>query len=238
MSGRRLANRIKQFFAQAFSAGICQACGCEIDHTQSFCAHCDRRLTRVDNPCRACALPCPDKKEICPRCLLNPPRWQSMTAPFEYNGLLRDYLIQFKFNEASHVSRSLCNHSIEYFNAQGPRPEVLMPVPLHRERLLDRGYNQALEIARQWSTQLDIPVDHNALQRNRATSSQSGLSAAEREKNILKAFHYQPKQTYRHVAVVDDIVTTGSTVNEITKVLHRGGVEFVEVWALARVVKD
>lgn len=238
MSGRRLANRIKQFFAQAFSSGVCLACGCEISHAQSFCEHCDHRLPRVDYPCSACGLPCPDKKDICARCLLNPPRWQSMTAPYQYSGLLRNYLIQFKFSEASHISRCLCNHSIRHFAEQSPRPEVLIPVPLHRERLLERGYNQALEIAQQWSMQLDIPIDRKALQRTRATSSQSGLSAVQREKNILKAFHYQPKQNYRHVALVDDIVTTGSTVNEITKVLHRGGVEFVEIWALARVVKD
>ena len=114
---------------------------------------------------------------------------------------------------------------------------MLLPVPLHRTRLLERGYNQACEIATVWSAALGIPVDRRALTRPRSTQSQSGLSAAQREQNVRQAFAYVPKHEYRHVALVDDIVTTGSTVTEITKLLHRNGVEFVEVWALARVYR-
>jgi ComF family protein len=114
-------------------------------------------------------------------------------------------------------------------------PEVLLPVPLHRKRLLDRGFNQAFEIARALSQLLDIPVDSHALSRIRDTDSQSGLSANQRQKNILKAFAYEASTPYSHVAVVDDIITTGSTANEITKTLHRTGVEQVEIWGLARV---
>jgi ComF family protein len=112
-----------------------------------------------------------------------------------------------------------------------------LPVPLHRERLLERGYNQADEIARIWSRELAIPVDRKALIRTRATPSQSGLSARQRELNVRRAFAYQPKHEYRHVALVDDIVTTGSTVSEIARALHRAGVDYVEVWALARVYR-
>jgi ComF family protein len=107
-------------------------------------------------------------------------------------------------------------------------------VPLHRKRLLERGYNQAAEIAQVLSAELDIPVDRRALTRQRDTPVQSGLSAGQRVDNVRQAFNYSPRRDYRHVAVVDDIVTTGSTVTEITGLLHREGVEFVEVWALAR----
>ena len=82
---------------------------------------------------------------------------------------------------------------------------------------------------------IEIIVDRIALTRSRATALQSGLSANQRAHNVRQAFSYSPRRDYRHVAIVDDIVTTGSTVDEITRVLHREGVEFVEVWALARV---
>jgi ComF family protein len=108
-------------------------------------------------------------------------------------------------------------------------------VPLHRERLIERGYNQAEEIAILWSREFGIPVEHKALTRLRATPTQSGLSATQREENVRMAFAYHARRDYRHVAIVDDIITTGSTVGEITKTLHRAGVEYVEVWALARV---
>jgi len=160
-----------------------------------------------------------------------------MVAPLQYQGLARDLLIQLKFSESLHLANSLVSSVIHHFQADKPSPEVLLPVPLHRKRLLDRGYNQAFEIARILSHWLDIPVDTSALYRIRDTESQSGLSAYKREKNILKAFAYETSTLYTHVAVVDDIVTTGSTANEITKTLHRGGVEFVEIWGLARVSK-
>ena len=95
-------------------------------------------------------------------------------------------------------------------------------------------FNQADEIAKCWAAALDIKIDRNALRRTRHTLSQSGLSAAQRERNLHSAFSYSSKKRYRHVAIVDDIVTTGSTVQEISKLLHRAGIEYVEVWALAR----
>ena len=110
-------------------------------------------------------------------------------------------------------------------------------MPLHNKRLLERGFNQAFEIARILSSELGIQLDSNMLMRIRDTDAQAGLSASKREKNILGAFQCKPCH-YRHVAVVDDIITSGSTANEITKVLHRAGVETVEIWGMARVVKD
>lgn len=146
-------------------------------------------------------------------------------------------MIQLKFNESLYLANSLGSHLIEHFQQGDSCPEVLIPVPLHQNRLIDRGYNQAFEIASILSQQLDIPLDTQVLQRVRHTQSQLGLSANQREKNILKAFSYESNLKYSRVAVVDDIVTTGSTANEITKTLHRAGVSHVEIWGLARVCR-
>jgi ComF family protein len=166
--------------------------------------------------------------------LLNPPRWQKMIAPLQYRGLARDYLIQLKFAQALHLAKTLTLHNLDSFRQSLPKPEVLIPVPLYRDRLLERGYNQALEVAAVCSRALGIPVDRHSLIRLRATESQSGLNARQRRLNMRRAFAYTTTRQYRHVAVVDDIVTTGSTAGEITRELHKAGVEYVEIWALAR----
>ncbi|MDH3635208.1 MAG: ComF family protein [Gammaproteobacteria bacterium] len=228
---------IARFIDHLFAPGVCLACGSEISDANSLCPDCKARLQWVPNPCQYCGQPNAANGLVCPRCLLCPPRWQKMIAPLQYRGLARRYLLQLKFSESHYLAKTLCHQCLEPFRASTPQPEVLIPVPLHRTRLLERGYNQAREIAGIWSRAFGIPVDQHALTRLRATPGQSGLSATQRANNVRQAFAYAPKRVYRHVALVDDIVTTGSTASEITKTLHRAGVDFVEVWALARVYR-
>jgi ComF family protein len=234
MTPARLARGLVRGLDYLLSPGLCLSCGVALDGTECLCSSCRELLRRVPNPCRHCGQPNTAGGQTCPACLLNPPRWQKMIAPLQYRGLVRDYVLQLKFGEALHLSRTLCRYCREPFGASRPRPEVLLPVPLHRERLRDRGYNQAHEIAAVWSRMLGIPVDRRALHRRLPTASQSGLGAEQRERNVRGAFGFDNRRGWRHVAIVDDIVTTGSTVAEITRCLHRGGVEYVEVWALAR----
>ena len=216
--------------------GVCVACGGEIDDARLLCIDCDGRLPRIAGPCGACGEPMAGPGLVCARCLGNPPRWQRLIAPFAYRGLARDYLLQLKFHEAEYLGRVLCDAGLDAFRAAEIRPEALLPVPLHRARLLERGFNQAEFVARRLGTALDIELDRRALTRRRATEPQSGLSAARRRDNLRGAFVYDPRQEYRHVAVVDDIVTSGATAGEITRLLHRAGVDHVEIWALARTV--
>lgn len=116
--------------------------------------------------------------------------------------------------------------------------EVMIPVPLHSSRLLQRGFNQSLEIARRLSTHNQVPVDNQSLKRIRATESQSGLSLDKRRRNLVRAFRYDASRSYRSVAIVDDVITSGSTMAEITKLLHRAGVDTVQVWSLARALRE
>ncbi|MCG6891421.1 MAG: ComF family protein [Gammaproteobacteria bacterium] len=234
MSGRQLLRGITRCLEQLLAPGVCCGCGCDPGSSSVLCTSCQARIHPIPNPCQHCGQPNPLAGIICPACRLNPPRWQKMIAPLQYQGITRDYLLQLKHTQATHLAKGLCRHTLAAFRQNWPRPQVLLPVPLHRERLLERGYNQAREIARIWSADLDIPVDRHALTRTRATALQSGLSANQRAQNVRLAFTYSPRQAYRHVAVIDDIVTTGSTVDEITRQLHQAGVEFVEIWALAR----
>ena len=234
MSGNRLTAIISKFFRHLLAPGVCLACGDRLDQAVSLCDACSRRLERIPNPCQYCAEPNPAGGRVCPRCLLNPPRWQRTRIPFHYRGLVRDYLIRVKFDQSLHLAHCLCEQGLAALQDREMQPQALLPVPLYRGRLFERGYNQAEEIASLWSHWLDIPLDRKALTRKRHTPGQSGLSADQRADNVREAFAYAPRIEYRHVAIVDDIVTTGSTVSEIARLLHRHGVEYVEVWALAR----
>jgi len=234
MSGRQLLRGVTRCLEYLLAPGVCLGCGSDPGNSGALCKTCGDRIARVPNPCQHCGEPNPIEGLICPACRLNPPAWQKMIAPLEYRGISREYLLRLKRSEAIYLAECLCRQALPPFQTSLPRPQALLPVPLYRDRLLERGYNQAREIARIFSAELDIPVDRHCLSRVRATPLQSGLSAAQRKTNVRQAFACSPRRDYRHVAVVDDIVTTGSTVTEITRLLHRAGVEHVEIWALAR----
>ena len=237
MSGRRILAKIQHLSAHLLDPALCLGCAHELEAGQFFCTACFDELKLFDNPCSRCGLENQTSGDHCAACLHDPPAWQKLVAPLIYQGLARDLLIELKFAQSLHLANSLVGSLIHHFQTGKPAPEVLLPVPLHRKRLLSRGYNQAFEIARALSHLLDIPVDNRALCRTRDTDSQSGLSASQRQKNIRNAFVYQPSRPWSRVVVVDDIVTTGSTAGEITRTLYRGGVQCVEIWGLARVSK-
>jgi ComF family protein len=237
MIGRQFRVQISHVFNRLLDPRLCIGCGHPLQRLQHFCPSCASLLECIEHACQLCGLKNQTKQAICGACLYNPPRWQKIIAPLIYQKFGRDLLIQLKFNESLYLANSLVSHFIEHFEQHDCAPEVLIPVPLHQNRLIDRGYNQAFEIANILSILLNIPIDTQTLKRIRHTESQLGLSANQRAKNILKAFKYESAVKYSHVAVVDDIVTTGSTANEITKTLHRAGVANVEIWGLARVVK-
>lgn len=113
---------------------------------------------------------------------------------------------------------------------------ALVPVPLHPARLRQRGYDQTLELARQLARELDVPLYPRALRRVRATHAQSDLHAAARRRNVRGAFALRAGVALpAHVALFDDVMTTGATLAECTRLLQRHGVQCVDVWALARV---
>jgi len=237
MPGKGIQAGVYRLASHLLDPALCLGCAHELEAGQFFCIACFAELKLFDNPCTLCGLENQTTDNHCAACLYKPPAWQKLVAPLIYQGLARDLLIELKFAQSLHLANSLVGSLIHHFQTDKPAPEVLLPVPLHRKRLLSRGYNQAFEIARALSHLLDIPVDSRALCRTRDTDSQSGLSASQRQKNIRNAFVYQRTRPWSRVAVVDDIVTTGSTAGEITRTLHRGGVRCVEIWGLARVSK-
>lgn len=124
---------------------------------------------------------------------------------------------------------------IDYIESQQAfMPNYLLPVPLHRRRLKERGYNQALEIARPLARYFHLEISPGVCRRTQATPAQSGLNRKAREKNLRNAFRLIEDVTGLHVTLVDDVVTTGTTVTELARCLKRGGATRVDVWAVAR----
>lgn len=191
-------------------------------------------LPRNETCCARCALPLPRAVAMCGQCLRREPPWQAAWVPFRYAWPLSRLETLYKFSAQLAAGRVLA----ELWRDHPPpdRPDALVPVPLHVARLRRRGYDQALELARQVARQLRIPVHAGAVLRDRATRAQSDLDAVQRRRNVRHAFRLHPRaELPAHVALFDDVMTTGATLGECARVLRRGGVERVDVWALARV---
>jgi ComF family protein len=156
-------------------------------------------------------------------------------APFLYASPIDRFILELKFRARLDRARLLGELLGDYLSRHGRAfPECVIPVPLHRRRLRERGYNQALELARPVSRMLDIPLQYHEAVRIRATAAQSDLDLAGRKRNVHGAFALAQPLKAKHVAIMDDVITTGHTANELARCLRRGGVQTVEVWALAR----
>ena len=219
----------------------CVLCGASGAPGRDLCTGCHTDLPHLGTrACRRCAAPLgPAAAEICGRCLRRPPSYDAALAAFVYQPPLSRLITDLKFHQALHLARLLGRElGGAVSNARagldaGP-PEVIVPVPLHPARLRQRGYNQALELARPVARHLGIPLAPELCERVRATPAQTDLPAARRGANVRGAFRARDCAGIERAAIVDDVLTTGHTVAELTRVLRRAGVRHVEVWGCAR----
>lgn len=172
----------------------------------------------------------------CGQCLRREPPFARAWAPLRYAHPLDLLEARFKFRADLAAGRVLSSLMIECAADDGPeRPDVLIPIPLHAKRLRERGYNQALELVRPLAQTLGVPLRVDALVRMRATPPQTGLDAAARKRNLRGAFAVEPGVSLpAHVALFDDVMTTGATLREAARTLLRAGVARVDAWSLAR----
>jgi len=216
----------------------CTLCLSPIEKKYLLCDRCELDLPSNINACLLCAIPLPKTSNpalTCGKCQKNPPHYTSSFIPKLYASPIKELISQLKFHGNLPYAPLLAQIFINAIqHRQNNLPECIIPVPLHRQRLQERGFNQALELARIVSKQLKIPLNYALCQRNIATPFQSGLSAKQRKQNLKNAFSISGAHNYKHVAIFDDVVTTGTTVNELAKQLKQSGVEIVEVWAIAR----
>lgn len=178
---------------------------------------------------------------LCATCLKTPPFFNQVHAPYLYAPPLNKLITGLKFRQQLHHARVLghllLNHikKVHSPNTAHPKPQCLVPVPLHPVRLRERGYNQALEIARPLAKSLNIKLEKNICQRIKPTAPQTDLKLKDRKANLRHAFHINTIRHYRHIAIIDDVITTGHTVQELARSFQQAGIETIEIWAIARV---
>lgn len=212
----------------------CMLCGAAGSDRLALCDACRSELPCLGKACERCAEPLP-VAGVCGRCLRRPPPQNRAHAGFLYAAPL-DRLVQgLKFGRRLGLARltgALLAKAAQ--SGRWERPELLIPVPLHDTRLRQRGYDQAQAIAREAGRRLGIPVDAHACRRLRATAPQTGLALADRQRNVRGAFTVHKPLAVGHVAVVDDVMTTGATAGALATALKRSGVTRVDVWVLCR----
>jgi len=204
-----------------------------------ICAGCRADLPWHGPHCLRCALPLGSAKdEICGACIQKSPPFTRTVCPLRYD-FPADRLVQaFKFKRQLASGRVLSHLLCEAVTLhETDLPDMLVPVPLHRWRVLKRGFNQAGEMAAYAGTMFRIPLLASALRRRRNTPAQSGLSRKQRRKNLRGAFHWRGGvKPGRHIALIDDVMTTGATLSECARVLKSAGARRVDVWVAARAV--
>jgi len=220
---------------------VCLFCGAPgAARGRDLCAGCAADLPRNDHACPRCAEPLPAEAPagaVCGRCRRAPPAFAAAFAPYRYEWPLDRLVVALKFQHrlaAARVLGTLLAEALALRIAAGAaRPQAIVPVPLHAQRLAARGYNQAAELARPVALALGLPL-LDAGRRVRNTAAQSGLAYRERRHNVAGAFVLAHPVPYAHVAILDDVLTTGHTAGECVRALHAGGVATVEVWTVAR----
>lgn len=203
-----------------------------------LCQGCTNGLPRTQHACTLCSepLPPPNDDHLCGVCQKRGRSFDSCVAALLYLPPVSNMLQQLKYNDNLAFSLPLTNllaDTLQKHYRFEPLPEVILPVPLHRRRLLKRGYNQSTVLARHLSQHMKIPVHHRLLTRHQATLPQLDLTPDQRRSNVRNTFTCAVNR-YRHVALVDDIVTTGATVEELSRLLKRHGTRTVDVWCIAR----
>lgn len=226
---------IRAIIERTLPAQPCVLCG-QMSHDGLWCAACDRTLPYLDRPhCPSCALPTP-RGEQCGRCLSHPPAFDRTAAAFAYAFPL-DRLIQgMKYREQLALAHAFAARLTSRIDTQH-LPDCVIPMPLHPKKLRERGFNQSLLLAAAIARELNLELLPNACHRIRDTPSQSALPWKERKKNVRGAFRCDLDLSGKHVALVDDVLTTGASLNALTTAVRKQGASGVSAWVVARTIR-
>ncbi len=212
----------------------CTLCNQKKTGPHAICHFCYSLLRPLGTTCPICAIPLPDDHSVCRSCRDKKPFIDRVITAYHYEEPLRTLLHQFKYHDGLYLTSFLVDLML-----QAPIDHAnltcLIPVPLHRKRLQERGFNQASILAQRLSKILGIPYLDNSCLKTTLTLPQAGLSGRFRQTNLANSFKSKPI-AYSQVTLVDDLLTTGNTANEIGKTLKQQGIRRVDIWCCARTV--
>lgn len=208
--------------------------------TNAICLGC-QHAWRVELPrCQRCALPWPDaaRADACPACEARQPEFDRAITALDYLPPWSGLISRFKFQRASSLQHTFVQLMANAIRQRPHRVDLILPVPLSASRLAERGYNQAWLLAKGLGTTLKLPATDGALLRTRSTPRLMTLDSEARQQAIHGAFQVCPSWAKRvrgrHIALVDDVLTTGATLDEVCRLLRRHGAAGLSAWVLAR----
>lgn len=215
---------------------ICLLCGAAGTAGRDLCAGCDADLPRNTRACPGCALPlAAGSNGDCEYCRARSFSFDRAFVPFRYRPPVDFLILGLKFTHRLSHARLLGElFAAALAERNAPPPDCIIPVPLHPLRLRERGFNQALELARPSARRFGLPLLANGLRRVRHTPPQTQMDASRRHDNPQGAFAANQPLAGRRVALMDDVVTTASTVAECSRILRASGATDIEIWAIGR----
>jgi len=220
--------------ARLLFADCCVLCGAG-GSDGWFCVRCTALLPRNDGACRRCAKPLalPTELRLCAGCQTAPPAFAASRAALRYEFPVDSALKSIKFNRRLYLVPAFSSLLLQELEQHFSDTDALLPVPLHHWRQAGRGFNQARELCRPLARATGLPLLRN-VKRVRATRPQSGLEARERRRNLRQAFAVHGALDCRRPLIVDDIMTTGETCDQLARLLLRHGASSVRVLVVAR----
>ena len=237
-----MASRVEKHFVSALESlfpNYCYLCGLRSHQDLPLCLNCQSDLVVNDACCPRCALPGrAGSTTLCGQCLQTPPAFDRIIAPWLYGEQMAFLLHRWKFHGERRISALLAHLWLGQQQQSTAPPDLIVPVPLHWSKLWRRGFNQSqllcMQLQRQCAPLRGAKLDARLVQRHRATPPQASLSATARKSNLLAAFTARRRCDNLRVAIVDDVLTTGSTATAMATTLRDAGASHIEIWCMAR----
>ncbi|MBB3062629.1 ComF family protein [Microbulbifer rhizosphaerae] len=226
---------VYKYLSHLLSRGLarCVLCAAGPAEPDGVCEPCRGELPYLHSACHRCALPLPQPAGACANCLQQPPPFASARAAWHYAFPVGQLIQRFKYHRDLAAGHSLALLAADHIRPN-ERPDLLVPIPLHWRRYLTRGYNQAQLLASEFGRQWNIPVKPRLLHKHTATGTQQQLKRGQRLRNLRDSFRVRGTPVGLHIGLVDDVITTGATLEAAARCLLEVGAARVSTFALAR----
>lgn len=212
----------------------------------NICYYCEKSLEKLNHNCYKCGWPIPRILSSCQMCVINDNnnlnfcfKPKDIKIALSYSHPIDRLIAKFKYDHDLTTGRLLGELLLKHLvtdshYVSNELPEVIIPVPIHDARLKQRGFNQSIELAKFMAKNLDISFDGNLIAKYKATKPQMGQDRVLRQTNIADSFCFNRKPKYKSVVIIDDVVTTGSTVYAVANLLKQANIDKIALWAVAR----